>query len=182
MKHFYKLGEDIDVSEVNRQLLANPELWDANPMRRTYPNSPHRDMRDIWIRARAPTGRALQSYSEPHESVWWPAAEKLPALLPIIDDLAVTVCARSIGAVLITKVPAGKRILPHNDRGFWHAEHHNAKIYLCLRGNEKCVTWCENERVVMKAGDAWIFDNLVMHGLENNGEVDRISAIIATRV
>ncbi len=182
MKHFYRLAEGIDVAPVNRQLAAHPELWDANPLRRTYPNSPHREMQDIWVRARAPTHGALGSYSEPHESVWWPAADKMPALLPIVADLAASVHASRIGGVLITKIPAGKRILPHCDRGFWHAEHHNCKIYLCLKGNDRCVTWCEDERVVMKAGEAWIFDNLVLHGLENDGEDDRISAIAAMRV
>ena len=182
MRHFYKLAEGIDVAAVNRQLVAHPELWDANPMRRIYPTSPHRDMRDIWVRARAPTGRELRSYSEPHESVWWPAAERLTSLPPIIEDLAASVHASRIGAVLVTKIPAGKRIFPHNDRGFWHAEFHNLKIYLCLKGNDRCVVWCEHERVVMKAGEAWIFDNLVMHGLENHGDDDRISAIAALRV
>lgn len=182
MRHFYRLAEGIDVAAVNAQLAEHPQLWDANPMRRTYVGSPHRDMRDIWVRARAPTGRELRSYSEPHESVWWPAAEKLPALAAIICDLANAVHAYSMGAVLVTKVPAGKRILPHNDSGFWHADAHNCKIYLCLQGNDKCVTWCENERVVMKTGDVWIWDNLVLHGLENDGDIDRISAIAAFQV
>ena len=151
-------------------------------MRRIYPNSPHREMQDIWVRARANTGDGLGSYSEPHESVWWPAAQKLYALKAIGFNLMARSRAEEMGGVLVTKIPPGCKIYPHCDKGFWHAEHYNHKVYVALQGNDDCVMWCEDERAVMKTGDVWRFDNQVMHGLENGGDTDRISAIYALRV
>lgn len=181
MMHFAKIADGIDVSPVMAQLSAHPELWDVNPLRRAYANSPHREMTDIWVRARAPTDQDIASYSEPHESVFWPAAALLPGLIPIVNDIAAKTKATRLGGILITKIGPGKKIHPHHDRGFWHAEFHDTKVYVCLQGNEKCVTWCDGERVTMKAGEAWRFQNLVVHGLDNDGDTDRISAIIALR-
>ncbi len=177
----YKIAEGLDVAPVVRQLLARPELWDQNPSRRVYENSPHAEMQDIWVRACAPSGAGLQPYSKPHESVWWPAADQLPALMPVIDTILRVVGAKRLGGVLVTKVPPGKSVLPHCDKGGWHADYYTTKVYVCLQGNEKCTVWCEGETAVMKSGEAWVFDNLVLHGLENDGDTDRISAIIATR-
>lgn len=180
MRYFQNIGE-IDVAPLRAQLEAHPELWDENPLRRTYPNSPHREMVDIWVRARAQTGDVLASYSEPHESVWWPATEHIPAIVTMTQDLIARLAVDRLGGILVTKVPAGKRIYPHCDRGFWHAEFHNRKVYVCVQGNDQCVTWCEDERVTMKTGEVWLFNNLVTHGLDNDGATDRISAIFAMR-
>lgn len=181
MNYLEKIAVNIDVAPVMAQLAAHPELWDANPLRRVYENSPHREMSDIWVRARENTGDGLASYSEPHKSVWWPAAEHLPALAPIASKLMRETGATELGGVLVTKVLPGKQIYPHCDKGFWHAETYRTKVYLCLQGNDDCVVWCEDESAIMKTGEAWKFDNLVMHGLENNGVTDRISAIFAMR-
>lgn len=179
MRYFERIGE-VDVAPLMAQLSAHPELWDVNPLRRTYANSPHREMTDVWVRARAPTDRNLASYSEPHESVWWPAADLLTEIKPIALGLMEKLHARHLGGILITKIPPGRKIHPHCDAGFWHAEAHE-KYYVCLQGNEDCVTWCEDEQIAMRTGEVWKFENLVMHGLENNGDTDRISAIIALR-
>lgn len=181
MRYFEKIADGIDVAPIVEQLSAHPKLWDANPMRRVYPGSPHREMQDIWVRAREWTGDDLQSYSEPHKSVWWPAAAQLPAIWELVPAIMDAAGAHTLGGVLVTKIPAGNRIYAHHDRGFWHAEYHNRKVYLCVQGNDDCVVWCEDERVVMRAGEAWVFDNQVMHGLENSGNTDRISVIYAMR-
>jgi hypothetical protein len=44
------------------------------------------------------------------------------------------------------------------------------------------VNHCEDESIVMQAGEAWMFDNLNIHSVENNGATERITAIICMRV
>lgn len=182
MPHLNRIAQGIDVAPVLAEIGAHDELWDAHPLRRDYANSPHCEMSDIWVRARRNTGGHLTDYSEPHYSEWWPAFKLLPSLRPIIFGLMARVSAAHLGGVLITRVGPGKRIYPHNDTGHWHADFHNCKVYVCLQGNADCVVWCAHERAIMKAGEAWRFENRVMHGLENEGETDRISLIIAMRV
>lgn len=89
--------------------------------------------------------------------------------------------ATHLGGVLLTKIPPGGKILPHHDRGTWHAEEMDLKVWLLIEANEGCLNTCENDRVIMRAGEAWTFSNLKVHSVENNGDTDRICLIICLR-
>ena len=86
-----------------------------------------------------------------------------------------------LGGILLTKIPPGCQVKPHHDRGRWHAEFYNRKIYIPLKTNDRCVNHCEDESVVMGGGQAWWFDNLVTHSVVNDGDDERITAIICLR-
>lgn len=164
-------------------LAATPELWDAHPFRtQGGPDSPFDRTSDIWVRWRAPEELTEpRSFGEPHFATWYPAWRALPSLHQIVFHLMHKVRATHLGGILITRIPAGEQVKPHSDAGGWHAEFYDTKFYLPLQTNELCVNWCEDERVVMRVGEAWRFENRVMHGLINDGEIDRISAIICMK-
>lgn len=88
--------------------------------------------------------------------------------------------ASHLGGVLITRIPAGGRILPHADKG-WHPEFYNCKLYVVLESNPKCVFRVEDERVVMNQGDVWRIDNTKEHEVVNDGETERMTLIICMR-
>lgn len=182
MAHFRRLAEGIDPTEVLAQLAAQPELWDRNPERtRLVPNSPHRETSDIWVRFRDPAElHEPADYGEPHFAVFYPAWHALPALRPIVFAIMALVKAVYLGGILITRIPSGKCVYPHVDTG-WHPEYLNRKVYVVLQANDSCINWCDDERVIMRAGDAWAFNNLVEHGVINQGDHDRISLIITMR-
>lgn len=181
MRHFQKLASGVDVTPVMLELNRAPDLWDAHTARKTAPGTPHAAMSDIWVRWR-PLAEITgpQSYAEPHFPVWYPAFYRVPSLRPIIRSVAARVGADHIGGVLISRIPPGGVIEPHADSG-WHAEYHNCKVYVPIRANDACVNTCEDEAVVMVAGDVWTFDNLVTHSVENRGTTDRITLIISMR-
>jgi hypothetical protein len=182
MENFLKIADGIDVAPALAQLDARPDLWDQHTTRTRRANTPHAEASDIWVRFR-PFDELHEpiNYSEPHFPVWYPAWHALPALAPIVYGLCAHVKCVHLGGVLITKIPPGKRILPHADRG-WHAEYHNAKVYVPLKSNADCVNVCEQERHVMNVGEAWFFNNLRMHSVENNGASERITLIVSMRV
>jgi aspartyl/asparaginyl beta-hydroxylase len=176
-----KIAQGIDVIPALSQIAAAAEFWGQFPVR-TEGRSPHRESRDIWLRFRAwdeLTDR--RNYGEPHFAVWYPAWHALPALHPIVFDIARQVEAEYIGGILLTSIPAGARIYPHHDRGSWHAEWLNTKVYVILSANDACINRYESEEYRMRTGEAWQFDNQVVHSVENNGETDRISLIITMR-
>lgn len=180
--HFDPVAYGFGVGEVLSQIEAQPELWNQHPERRAE-DSPHYGVSDIWIRYR-PLAELTspEKFKEPHFAEFYPAWHALPALHPIVFQLMTITRAVYLGGILITKIPAGGRVLPHDDRGSWHAEFMNRKLYLPIKSNDDCVNFCEDEELVMMEGDVYSFNNLVTHSVENRGDTDRITAIICLRV
>lgn len=182
MADFRQILSGIKVRALVDQLAAQPELWDRDPERTRYPASAHRETSDIWLRFRAREElTSPEAFGEPHFAVFYPAWRALPAAHPIVFGLMAAMSAVYLGGILITKLPRGRTVHPHNDRGSWHAEWLNTKVYVILQANAQCVNWCEDERVVMRPGEAWQFENLKEHGVLNEGTTDRLALIVTMR-
>lgn len=164
------------------QLAANPQLWNQNPERKIGVASPHAEMEDIWLRFRPKHELTeIRHYAEPHIPVWYPAAQILTAAKSLCLDMMASFRCVQLGGVLITKIPPGGEIKPHDDRGRWHPEFFNTKVYVPIQSNPECVNTCENDSVNMQVGEFWTFDNLRTHSVKNNGKTDRITLIISMR-
>lgn len=181
--NFERVPVDFDVNPLLGQLEEHPELWNENPERKYAPDTPHAEMSDIWLRFRPKAELTERKhYGEPHIPVWYPARRFLPAAEAICLNLMAQFRAVQLGGVLITKIPPGGRILPHNDRGRWHPEFFNGKAYVPVKSNAGCLNICEKDVINMKAGECWTFNNLKEHSVENNGTEDRITLIVCMRV
>lgn len=183
MRHFRLIRDGIDVEPLIRQIEAHPELWDERQIRTQAKAGPFSGTSDIWVRYRAIEElTSLPKFMEPHFAVWYPCAETMiPAAKEIALDLLAETRAEYLGGVLITKIPAGGKIKPHDDRGSWHAEFCNQKVYVPLKGNDRCINYCGGEQVVMFPGTAWEFNNLVTHSVVNGGDTDRWTLIVCLR-
>lgn len=183
MRHFEQLPCWFNVNHVARQIDAHPEIWNVHPNRTAFDGSPFAGTSDSWLRYR-PIDELVtaENFREPHWPVFYPTWDILTELQPIVLSLAANLKATAIGGLLLTRIPAGGRILPHDDRGSWHAAHYRTKVYVPIRANAECVNFCEDESIVMKAGSAYIFDNLKTHSVENNGDIARITAISCFRL
>lgn len=182
LQNFQKLDYEIDVSLALKQIEENPKLWDENPERKNGSGSPHAAMSDIWVRFR-PKSELTEAkhYAEPHIPAWYPSRSILTEVERIALDLLTFTRGVQLGGVLITKIPAGGRIEPHDDRGRWHPEFFNYKLYIPLKSSDGCLNHCDGETVKMKPGEVWFFDNLKVHSVENNGDDDRITLIVCIR-
>jgi hypothetical protein len=83
MSRFRLIASGVDVSGVNAELEAHPELWDANTDRTADPSSPHHGIPDIWIRWCDPK---FQYYVTGFTD--WPAWHALPSLHSIVRNLS----------------------------------------------------------------------------------------------
>src|SRR5580658_1128136 len=108
-----------DVSGLQQQLAAHPEVWNTVTLRTEHPRSPHREVSDIWVRYNALSNYHgdMQRFNDVHVSEWYPVSEVLTEARRLAEAVA---DGRDIGAVLITKIPGGKQVYPHVDVG-WHA-------------------------------------------------------------
>ena len=113
------------------ELDANPQVWGAHSARLDAEGSPHKGVPDVWVRYRAEAELTTPAaYAEPHTSVWYPEAELLPSVRNLSHALVAACRATQLGGVLITRIPAGGEVAPHDDRGSWHAEFYNCKCYV----------------------------------------------------
>ena len=164
------------------ELAAHPELWNQYRLRTANPQSPHREIDDIWARYNALTNLDPENpgaFNGPHESVWYPVAEKLPALKLVTRRLGAHLGAKTLGGVLITRVPAGRQVHWHRDAG-WHAEAHR-KFCVSVASNRDQTFEFEGEQMRTEAGECFEFDNLYLHTVKNPTDEDRISVIISLR-
>lgn len=181
MRHFQQIAAGVDVLPLLLDLYRQPELWNAHTAR-TAGAGPHSAVDDIWCRFRAfPDLTSPASYDEPFTPVMYPAWSALPHLRPLVFSLMARLEAVQLGGILITRVSAGCQVAPHDDRGRWHPEFFRTKVYLPLASNDHCWNTCDDESVCMRAGEAWLFDNLKMHSTVNDGESDRVTLIVAMR-
>jgi aspartyl/asparaginyl beta-hydroxylase (cupin superfamily) len=170
-----KIAHGMNVAPMLWALHENPQLWDEYPYRTNRPDSPHREVEDIWARCSEPYG--VWNH-EPHDSVWYPCAALLPIKL-MVYDLMRYVEGDRLGAVLITKVRPGCSVKPHHDPG-WHARHYD-KYAIQVQSAPGQAFCFEGEQLVSKPGDVYWFDNAHTHWVTNESNQDRITVIACIR-
>lgn len=175
MRHFYKLCEGIDIVPILHALHTQPQLWNANALRREYPGTPHAECDDIWLRFQ-PEGLTVHEVVDAHESVNYPALAALPMVRPIIFGLMRQVEGERLGRVLITRLAPGKRIHPHVDGGE-HARYYK-RYQVALQSLPGVVFRAGDEQVQMRTGDIWWFDNGQEHEVINHSADDRLALIV----
>ena len=148
MREFQQIAANVDVLPLLCELYRQPELWNQHTAR-TCGISPHSDVDDIWVRFRNPEElTSAASFAEPFAPVFYPAWHALPHLRQIVFGLMARLEAVQLGGILITRVPAGKQVAPHDDRGRWHSEWFATKAYLPLVSNDRCINTCGDEMVM----------------------------------
>lgn len=178
MKNFYKLIEGLDTTTIVHALQTQPHLWNRNDLRRTYPDTPHRECDDIWLRFQ-PEGMTHSEVIDAHESVNFPAMAELPWVRPVVFGLMRQVEGERLGRVLITRLRPGARIHPHADGGD-HAAYYK-RYQVALQSFPGVLFRAEDETVCMRTGEAWWFNNSVEHEVINNSADDRLALIVDIR-
>jgi hypothetical protein len=168
------IAQGLNVAPLLWALRANPQLWDQNTGRTESPDSPHHGLSDIWARYAAPGVDG----SQPHESVWHPAADLLP-IRELVYPLMAAVQGDQLGGVLITRIPPGAKCRPHTDPG-WHARYYEkfAIQVTSAPGQRFCF---EGESLETMPGDLFWFDNAHTHWVTNDTPHERITAIVCIR-
>lgn len=175
------LASGLDVGEAVRQLESQPDIWNTHKLRTELYGTPHKSVSDIWVRYNAWENfdGDIAAFNGPHESVWYPVADRIPAVKVLIEQVCRVVGCESLGGVLITKIPPGGEVKPHIDAG-WHAGHYE-KFAVQLKGNDRQAFCFETARLSPQPGDLYTFDNSQLHWVTNDSEEDRITLIICIR-
>ena len=90
MRNFLRITTGVDVTRIHEALVRQPDLWNENTFRTTYSHTPHAEVDDIIIRYSSPEAlnpKDTKNVQNDHGAVWYPAAERLPEIKPILLDL-----------------------------------------------------------------------------------------------
>lgn len=175
MNHIALLRTGIDVSAIALELRQHPFLWNQCNGRTTAPGTPHGGVDDIWARY-AP---ADTDVTKDYESVWYPAAEFLPATVAAVYSIMAAAKGDRLGGVLITRIPAGGGVAPHIDRG-WHAEHYQ-KFALQIAAHPQQAFHYNDGALVTAPGDLYWFNNQHSHWVTNDSPVERLTLIVCVK-
>lgn len=168
----------LNVEPLRAELAEHPRAWDQYRFRTEHPRSPHRECSDIWVRYNAIEQLGPQ-FNDEHESVWYPITAQIPAARALTEAVCSLVGAHRLGGVLITKIPAGKRVYPHADFG-WHAEVYE-KFAVLIEGDESQSFCFDDIEHRCAPGDCFTFCNQARHWVENPSARDRVTLIICAR-
>ena len=182
MKNFLKIAQGVDVTPLALQLHQQPHLWNVD-RERLGPNGPHYDSDDIWVRLndRTEADRTgdWSTFNNEHDSIWYPAFYALPALRPLVFDLARRVEAERIGDILIWRVRPGHKIQPHIDKS-WHVSYYD-KFNICIHSAPGAAFVYEDEKIEDRPGDVHRFVNTVNHSVVNDSAEDYTVVCVCLR-
>lgn len=174
MRHFLRIADSIDVLPVLAALSANDDLWNANDLRTEYPNSPHSQVDDIWLRFNDTSGDVVNDIQCHPYPAW--------TILPVRDlvlNLMRRVNGTQLGRVVITRLKPGARIAPHADEGA-PADFYQ-RYHIALQSLPGALVYSGGEVIQYASGEAWWFDNRAEHSVVNNSADDRIVIIVDIR-
>lgn len=184
MRYFHRLSSNINVAALLHAIARQPGLWNTHRFRTTYPNTPHSDVDDIWLRfsdeTKCDTTSTVIGDDFP---VWHEAAAALPQARQVVLDLMRAVDAYALDRCLITRLRPGGRIPEHADNdGSYVNDRDRSRYHVVLQGLPGSLYHCGDETVQMLTGEVWWFNALVKHSVENNSADDRIHLLVDLRV
>lgn len=173
MKYFQRLRDSIDTTNLMNALLRNPQLWDANPVRKSFPGSAHMEASDILLRWGEDSFDAILAWDREPMKAMPPFKEVSIGIMHILKGV-------QLGRVVVTRLKPGGKITPHTDGG------RNAAFYtrthLVLYGKPGNSFTVEDETVEMITGQLWWFENKRQHSCFNGSDDDRVHLIVDMRV
>lgn len=179
MRLFQQIAANIDVMPLLHTIQRKPHLWNRENIRTRYPQSPHHQADDIILRFNDIPDDDITKVINDKDCLNYPALAELPQARVLIFDLMRRVEGEQLGRVVITRLAPGRCITPHADQGA-PAEFYD-RYHVVLQNFPGSIFECGDEKVTMRSGDCWWFDNTKTHSVKNNSADDRISMIVDIR-
>ena len=174
MQHFTNITRDVDIKALLAELDAAPEMWFADTSRQRKVRC-QRNTRSIFLRvARKPLPPRAKNANDVHESRIARSARKFPRTLAYCESVADDMSGTLGRATLVALLPHG-RVLPHVDAGAYYRI--RDRFHLVLRSAGGSPLAAGDERVVMRPGELWAFNNKARHSADNPSEEPRVHLI-----
>ncbi len=172
-RYFRKLKGDVNVAAFLREIDAVDGAWGANAGRQRKIEV-QRESLSIPLRGLRKSAIAGRPRRDVHESRWTTGSGRFPLFRSFLTEFAEERDGQ-LGRAKIVRLPSGKRVYPHIDRGDYYRL--RDRYHLVLRSSQGSWLKAGDEEVRMRVGELWWFDNKQIHEARNDGDEDRIHLI-----
>lgn len=176
MRNFCQVLSGIDPVPLLRQVEENPQLWNSDPVwRQTKVNTALYAVNNIILRTigKTPIGQ--------HQRWDRDAFSILSEAQPIVLDVLRAIPGEHLGTVVISRMVPGEVIAPHIDQMPPGIPRYYQRYQIPLSVNPGVTFACGDEELFMEPGNAYWFDNSILHSVTNGSDADRISMRVDIR-
>lgn len=171
MDFFNLIKNDVDIAPLLKEIENNEEVWLADTGRQ---DSVEVQRETQTINLRKPVDRDDLHINENQESEWTETSARFPLACALMENYAKNIDGTLSRAVIVRLKPKGVVYL-HIDHGsyyFLRDRHH-----LVLKSAKGSLMMSGGEKVLMKEGELWWFENNQHHQAMNNSDEWRIHYI-----
>jgi mannose-6-phosphate isomerase-like protein (cupin superfamily) len=179
MRNFLRITEGVDMVPLQAALATRAHLWNVNTLRTSHPGTAHGEVDDIWLRFNKMPESPLDVVNDV-DCFNYPAFFELPQARSLVFALMARVEGERLGRCLITRLRPGGVIYPHVDQGA-PATYYD-RFHIVVSGSPGCVFRAGDEKVQMRTGEVWWFDNCQEHEVLNYSADERIHIVVDIRV
>ncbi len=173
MKHFFRLREGLDVAPFLAEIENVPSAWDQL-IGRQQKMKVQSEARAIPLRGLRKSKIAGRARRDVQESRYTTMSRNFPRTMQFIRDCAVDWEAEP-GRAKLALLPPGGKVHPHIDRGEYYQR--RDRYHLVLQAEEGNYLAAGTERIFMRVGELWWFNNKIPHEAFNGSQHDRIHLI-----
>lgn len=173
MSYFRRIRFAIDPQPFLAEVAAIDGAWECSTGRQKKIKV-QREALSIPLRGLRKSAIGGRKRRDVHESRWTSASKRYPLTCLFLRDFATDQDAL-LGRAKIVRLPAGRRVYPHVDRGEYYAM--RDRFHLVLRSARGSWLKAGDEEIRMQEGELWWFDNKQLHEAFNDGDEDRIHVI-----
>lgn len=169
MKNFRKVLSGIDTAPLLQQIADHPELWNSDEeWRNAKQTTVLYAVNNIILRGvrRTPPGQSPQ-WDRKAFSVLYTAQ-------PIVMDVLRAIPGEHLGNVAISRMAPGEVIAPHIDQMPPGIPRYYQRYQIPLSVKPGVEFHCGDEQLFMEPGNAYWFNNGIMHSVVNGSAADRI--------
>lgn len=171
MDCFKLMQENVDVVPLLKEIEENEAAWSIMKARQESIKA-HRATETIYLRV--PVPRSDMQINHNQESEWTDTSELFPLASEFLSVFALLNGGTLSRAVIVRLKPGGE-VEEHIDYGAYY--HVRKRYHLVLQSKNGSHMSSGGEDVIMKAGEAWWFDNSQHHFARNNSDDWRIHYI-----
>jgi len=167
----FKIIEDIDISAIRALITSFQEEWEINKSRQERYQLFHGDSKNIFITDIEATWDGI-GYPLTHHHI----DDQLVILTkPIVTHLENKLGGK-VGKCLYINLPAGKKVKPHVDMGYYLNSIH--RLHIPIKTHKEIYFSVGNETINMEEGVCYEINNTRQHSVDNNSSVDRIHLLL----